>query len=220
MKKIAIIGAGFQGRACAQLFITAGYQVMISNSRGPQSLISLPSAIPGCQVGTQEEAAAFADLILIVIPFSEIKTLSASMLAGKVIMDANNYYPHRDGQIAALDERHITTSEIVARHLTSSQVVKAFSAILSTDLVKDAQPAPGQPRRALPVASDHSEAKAQVTALHEEVGYDVVDVGGLAESWRFERAKPAYCRPFNSAGLRSALADAERNVELPHGSWR
>lgn len=219
MKKLAIIGAGFVGRAIAELFIRAGYDVMISNSRGAASLSSIVSGIPGCKAGDIQEAINFAETILVAIPFTRIQNLPAASLKGKIIIDANNYYPERDGNIAALDNNQTTTSQIVASHLPDSIVVKAFNAILATDLVKDAQQH-GTRKRALPLASDDAAAKQCIMTMYNDVGFDAVDAGTLAESWRFERAKPCYCIPLDKQGLKDALAAAERDKEVENGSWR
>jgi len=216
--RIGIIGAGYIGQGIARLALRAGDEVMIGNSRGPETLFSVATSL-GCLAGTAEQVAAFGDVVLVAVPFRNIGALPAAALAGKVVLDPNNYYPQRDGQIAALDERATTTSQMLAGALPGARVVKAFNAILAEDLGTDGRPAGTPGRRALPIAGDDARAKAQVAALQDRYGFDVVDAGGLAESWRFERAKPAYCRRLDSTALRAALAAAERDVELPHHSW-
>ena len=218
--RIGIIGAGFIGQAVAQRFITAGHEVMLSNSRGPQTLKDVLVQIPGVQVGTIKDAAAFGDVVLAAIPFNHYPTLPAEWFAGKTVLDANNYYPDRDGPIPTLDRFETTTSRLLAEHLFGASVVKVFNAILADDLDRDARPNTAHDRRALPVAADDAAAKALAIRLLDEVGFDAVDAGNLDESWRFERAKPAYCIPLNKEALKTALAKAERRVELPHGSWR
>nr|WP_311972168.1 NAD(P)-binding domain-containing protein [Pseudomonas baltica] len=218
--KIGIIGAGFIGRSVAQLALAAGHEVMLSNSRGPKSLSSVMSNLPGSQVGTVEQAAQFGDLVLLAIPFEHYRSIAARWLEGKTVLDANNYYPERDGHIAALDRFETTTSRLLAEHLCGARVVKVFNAILAQDLLQDGRPRGAADRRALPIAADDAQAAQQVIKLLDELGFDAVDAGNLDDSWRFERAKPAYCRPFDQAGLKQALAAAERQVELPHGSWR
>jgi hypothetical protein len=104
--------------------------------------------------------------------------------------------------------------------LPDAHAVKVFNAILAQDLLKNARPAAAPDRRALPVAADDPAAKAVVIRWLDEMGFDAVDAGSLDESWRFERAKPAYCIALDKAGLMAALAEAERQVELPEGSWR
>ena len=217
--KLGILGAGFVGRALATRAVDAGFDVMISNSRGPRTLGSTIVAI-GCRAGTAEEAASFGEVVAIAIPFRAIETLSPALLANKVVLDAANYYPDRDGPVPILDREAATTSGLVAARLPGAAVVKAFNAILQGDLLAGGGP-PGMPgRRALPIAGDDAAAKAVVVDLHDRCGFDVVDAGPLEEGWRVQRAMPAYCRRFDRAGLVVALASARRGVELPHGSWR
>lgn len=218
--RIGIIGSGFIGRAVAHLALAAGHDVMLSNSRGPQTMSSVLSGIPGCKVGTTDDAAQFGELVLIAIPLEHYRKVPAKLLEGKTVMDANNYYPDRDGHIPELDRFETTTSRLLAEHLTHSRVVKVFNAILARDLELDGRKSGAPDRRALPVAADDQAAKEQIIQLLDEMGFDAVDAGNLDDSWRFERAKPAYCIPFDKAGLKAALAQAERQVELPLGSWR
>ena len=139
--RIGVIGAGFIGQAFARQVIAAGHDVMISNSRGPQTLSSIPPKI-GAQIGTLHEAIGFGEIILIAIPFHQYATLPVEPLRDKIVLDANNYYPDRDGSIPELDERRATTSGLLAQHLTGSRLVKAFNAILASDLEKGGQTLP------------------------------------------------------------------------------
>jgi predicted dinucleotide-binding enzyme len=131
-------------------------------------------------------------------------------LAGKIVIDANNYYPERDGDITKLSSKQTTSSELLAAHLPASKVVKAFNAIISLDLEKDGRPAGHVNRRALPLAGDDAAAKKVVADLHDEFGYDPVDVGRLAEGWRFQPGTPVYCISFNSEWMKKALTAATR----------
>jgi predicted dinucleotide-binding enzyme len=213
--KIGVIGAGFIGRAVAELALAAGHEVMLSNSRGPQTMSSVLSGILGVLVGSADDATRFGDVVLVAIPLEHYRCVPAQWLEGKVVMDANNYYPGRDGHIPQLDSFETTTSRLLAEHLPHAHVVKVFNAIFAPDLTLDARPHGAPDRRALPVAADNAAAKTQVIQLLDDLGFDAVDAGGLDESWRFERAKPAYCIPLDQAGLKAALAAAERTVELP-----
>ncbi|MGA9702130.1 NADPH-dependent F420 reductase [Pseudomonas sp.] len=213
--KIGVIGAGFIGRAVAQLALAAGHEVMLSNSRGPQTMSSVVSGILGVQVGSADDAARFGDAVLVAIPLEHYRSVPAQWLEGKTVMDANNYYPERDGHIPVLDHFETTTSRLLAEHLPQAHVVKVFNAIFAPDLTQDARPQGAVDRRALPVAADDATARAQVITLLDELGFDAVDAGGLDDSWRFERGKPAYCVALDQAGLKAALAAAERTVELP-----
>lgn len=207
--KIGIIGAGFVGRAIGKLAVKAGHQVMLSNSRGPQTLFSLRYGV-GCEIGTVEEAAAFGEIVVIAIPLAAYRAVPVEPLAGKVVIDTDNYYPDRDGMIAELDKHETTTSELLARHLPAARIVKAFNAIPMNDLERDGRPADSSARRALPIAGDDAEGKAIAAALYEDFGFDVVDAGPLSEGWRFERGMPAYCVPMNRTDLLATLAGATR----------
>lgn len=214
--KIALVGAGNIGQALARLGRAAGHEVRISNSRGPETLADLAREL-GAEPRTVHDAVADADVSIVTVPFTRVSDIDPAPFLGRIVVDTNNYYPTRDGRIAELDEYRTTTSEVVQRHFAGARVVKAFNAILATDLV----PPFGLPgaRRALPVAGDDDDAVATVIGLHEDFGLDAVATGSLADSWRFERAKPCYCVPLDPTGLRDALDAAEREVELPHSSW-
>lgn len=218
--KLGIIGAGFIGQAVARLMLDNGHQVMISNSRGPHSLYSFKSALPGIETGTTDEACAFGDMVLVAIPFHNLAQLPAKALDGKTVLDANNYYPQRDGHTESLDNHTTTTSQILAAHLQHSIIVKVFNNIMAKHINEHAR-APGSPeRRALPVACDSEDVRQTVMNLLNELGYDPVDGGSLDESWRFERGKPAYCFPLNHSEMERALSSAERNKELPASAWQ
>jgi predicted dinucleotide-binding enzyme len=217
--RIGIIGAGRIGGALAVHALRCGHAVMISNSRGPDTLRDQAVDL-GCLAGTAQEAAAFGEVVFVAIPFRSRESIPVAPLAGKVVVDANNYYPYRDGDIGELDRHETTTSQMLARHLAGAKVVKAFNAIMQADLQTHGRPRGEPERRALPIAADDPAAMALVAGLVDAFGFDPVDAGTLSESWRFERAKPAYCIPFDVQGLKDALAAAERDKELPHGSWR
>ncbi|RJT53026.1 NADPH-dependent F420 reductase [Rahnella variigena] len=207
--KIGIIGAGFVGRAVAKLAIKAGHQVMLSNSRGPQTLFSLKPMI-GCEIGNAADAASFGDIVLIAVPLTAIGQLPVAEIGGKPVIDAVNYYPERDGQIAELDDQTTTTSEYLAGFLPHSKITKAFNAIQMTDLESDGLPAGAPQRRALPVAGDDAETKKAVMALYDAFGFNAVDVGALSEGWRFQKGMPAYCVRMTENELKASLEGAVR----------
>lgn len=206
--KIGIIGAGFVGRAVAKQAIKAGHQVMLSNSRGPQTLFSLKPMI-GCETGTATEAAIFGEIVVIAVPLTAIAQLPVAELAGKAVIDAVNYYPERDGQVAELDQQ-TTTSEYLAGFLPQSKITKAFNAIQMTDLETDGLPAGDPERRALPLAGDDKATKQIIISLYDAFGFDAVDAGALSEGWRFQRAMPSYCVRMTKAELEGVLAQARR----------
>jgi predicted dinucleotide-binding enzyme len=205
--RIGIIGAGFIARAVATVAMKAGHEVMVSNSRDTTTLFTF-TVSTGCLAGSPTEAAKFGDIVLVAIPMKANEAIPAAPLEGKIVLDANNYYPARDGNLPELDSGDLTTSEFLARHLPTSKVVKCFNAIVSGDIEKDGLPAGTLNRRALPIAGDDAPAKARVTSLLDELGFDTVDVGPLTEGWRFQMDTPAYCVRLDRPLLEAALANA------------
>jgi predicted dinucleotide-binding enzyme len=211
MKTIGLIGAGHIGSQVARLAVASGYDVVISNSRGPETLASLVKELGAkARAGTPAEAAAAGDIVVVTIPLKAIATVPVQPLAGKIVIDTNNYYPQRDGHIAELDNETKTTSELLQEHLPKSKVVKAFNHIYAAELTTHGQPAGSPNRRALVVAGDDAAAKAEVTRLIDQFGFDVVDVGPLKESWRIQRDTPGYGPRRNASELRKDLAAAKR----------
>jgi predicted dinucleotide-binding enzyme len=207
--RIGLIGAGHIGSTLAQLAVDNGHEVVLSNSRGPETLADLVAALGDpARAATPAEAAAAGDVVVVTIPLKNYRDVPAAQLAGKIVIDTNNYYPERDGRISALDDESTTTSELLAAFLPASRVVKAFNNIRAADLASEGQPAGTPDRRALPVAGDDPGAKAVVTELVDEFGFDPVDAGPLAEGRRFQRDTPAYLTRFDTDGLRAALARA------------
>jgi predicted dinucleotide-binding enzyme len=207
--RIGLIGAGSIGSTLAELAIEHGHDVVLSNSRGPETLAGLVSGLGGrASAATAAEAAAAGDLVVVTIALKNYRQVPVAELAGKTVVDTNNYYPPRDGQIPELDSGATTSSELLAAHLPAARIVKAFNSIYFKDLGSRGGPAGTPDRRALPIAGDDAGAKRVVTALIEEFGFDVVDAGGLAEGRRFEPGTPAYGAVLDAAGLRAALARA------------
>jgi 8-hydroxy-5-deazaflavin:NADPH oxidoreductase len=211
MTTVGIIGAGHIGSTLAQGLVDRGYQVVISNSRGPETLTDLVAELgPNATAGTPEEAAAAADFAIVTVPLKALSSIPVEPLAGKTVLDTNNYYWERDGHVAALDDKQTTTAALLQDHLPTSTVVKAFNHIMSSQILTDGTPAGTDGRRALATASDSDEGIAFITALYDEFGFDTVVIGPLADSWRIERDQPGYGVPNNAAGLEKALADAVR----------
>lgn len=215
MTTIGIIGSGNIGTAVARAAIAKGDDVVIANSRGPESLADLVAELgPHAKAGTVADAAAAGDLVLVAIPLAAITALNASDFDGKIVIDANNYYPQRDGQIAELDEESITTSELLQRHLPGAKVVKAFNHIRAAEILTTARPSGAQGRRALIVAGDDQEAKAAVAEFIDAIGFDVLDIGPLSEGWRIQRDTPGYVAQLDRDSLRKALDSAKRYRDM------
>lgn len=211
MTTIGIIGAGHIGSQVARAAITAGYDVVISNSRGPETLGDLIAELgPKATAATATDAAAAADIAVVTVPLKALGAIPVEPLAGKIVIDTNNYYFERDGRIASLDDGSDTVSGLLQAHLPESRVAKGFNHIGSADITTDGTPAGTEGRRALATASDFDDAAAFVTKLYDEIGFDTVNVGPLSESWRVERDQPAYVVPQNREELVANLARAER----------
>ena len=210
-KTIGLIGAGHIGGQLARLAVQHGYNVVVSNSRGPETLKDLVRELgPRARAGTVAQAAEAGDIVVVTIPLKSIADVPAPPLAGKIVIDTNNYYPQRDGHIAELDREQTTTAELLQRHLPSSKVVKAFNHIYAAELTTHGQPAGTPNRRALAIAGNDAEAKKVVAQLIDQFGFDVVDMGGLAESWRIQRDTPGYGPRRTAEELRRDLAAAQR----------
>ncbi len=211
MATIGIIGAGHIGSQLARLAVSHGYDVVISNSRGPDSLRDLIKELgPRAKADTVEAAARAGEMVVVTIPLKAYKTVPVAPLEGKIVIDTNNYYPQRDGHFPELDNESTTTSELLQAHLPKSKVVKAFNHIYAAELTQHGGK-PGTPnRRALAIAGDDTAAKAKVTQLIDSFGFDVVDLGPLKESWRIQRDTPGYGPRRNADELRRDLAEAKR----------
>ena len=222
MTTVGLIGSGRIGGTVARLAVTAGHQVLLSNSRGPDTLKDLAAELgPLARATTGREAAEGGELVVVTIPLRAFPSVPARPLAGKVVIDTCNYYPQRDGQIPELDSGALTSSELIQRHLPESAVVKAFNNIYYRHLASLARPSGAADRSYLPIAGDDAAAKVAVTGFLDLIGYGAIDAGPLAEGWRQQPGTPVYGAPYGSfqdekgspasaGAIRQALAAAER----------
>jgi len=211
VKTIGLIGAGHIGSQLARLAVRNGYDVVVSNSRGPETLQDLVRELgPRARAGTPMQAAEAGDVVVVTIPLKNIGDVPAAPLAGKIVIDTNNYYPQRDGHIPELDREQATTAELLQRHLPQAKVVKAFNHIYASALTIEGQPSGTPNRRALAIAGNDAEANRAVTQLIDRFGFDVVDIGPLADSWRIQRDTPGYGPRRTADELRRDLAAAQR----------
>jgi predicted dinucleotide-binding enzyme len=213
MTTIGIIGAGHIGSQIARKAVESGYDVVISNSRGPETLADLVTELgPKARAATAAEAAEAGDVAVVTVPFKAYTEVPVEPLAGKIVIDTNNYYFERDGRYPELDEGRETVSGLLQKHLSESKVAKGFNAIYAQQITDDSRPAGHPERRALVTASDYEDAAAFVTKLYDEFGFDTVNVGPLSESWRVDRDRPAYGAVANVADLTAKLAEAPRTI--------
>jgi len=206
--EIGIIGSGNIGSTLAGYLTKLGHQVLIANSRGPESLGEIAGKT-GATAVTPEEAAGATDLIIIAIPNKAIVNLPKEILSASkaIIVDAGNYYPSRDGQIDDI-EGGLTDSEWVAK-VIGHPVIKAFNNIVAPSLASKATAAGSANRIALSVAGDDQQQIQTVINLIDYIGFDAIDGGALSESWRQQPGEPAYCQDLDIDTLRSALQKAD-----------
>ena len=211
MTTIGIIGAGHIGSQVARAAVANGYDVVIANSRGPETLTELVAELgPKARAATARQAAEAADVAVVTVPFKAYASIPVEPLAGKIVIDTNNYYFERDGHVPALDDGLETVSGMLQQHLPTSRVAKGFNPIRSAEITTDGKPAGAADRRALATSSDFEDAAQFVTDLYDQFGFDTVNVGPLSESWRVERDQPAYVVPQTRDELVANLARAQR----------
>jgi 8-hydroxy-5-deazaflavin:NADPH oxidoreductase len=222
MTTVGIIGSGMIGGTVARLSVAAGHRVVLSNSRGPETLQELVAELgPLATAATAGQAAEAGDLVVVSVPVKAFAEIPAKPLAGKPVLDTGNYYPQRDGQLEELDTGALTSSGLLQRYLPDAHVVKVFNNIYFKHLQSLARPSGADDRTALPIAGDDQAAKAAVIAYLDSIGYDAVDAGPLTQSWRQEPGTPAYGTPYgpfsdevgtpaSAAAIHAALVGAHR----------
>jgi 8-hydroxy-5-deazaflavin:NADPH oxidoreductase len=211
MTTIGFIGSGHIGSQLARLAVANGYDVVLSNSRGPATLAPLIAELgPKASAATPHDAAKAGDIVVVSIPLKAYREVPVQPLVNKVVIDTNNYYPQRDGHIRELDDETTTNSELLQAHLPTSKVVKAFNHIQAAHLTQHPLPAGSKNRRALIVAGDDEEAKARVARFIDQIGFDPVDLGPLREGWRIQRDTPGYGPRRTAEELRRDTAAARR----------
>jgi hypothetical protein len=212
MTTIGFIGSGHIGSSVARAAIAQGHDVVMSNSRGPETLADLIAELgPQARAASSTDAASGADFVVVTVPLKAALDIPVAPLAGKIVLDTNNYYFERDGHIAELDDHEITVTGLLQRHLPDSKVAKAFNHIQSAQILSDATPSGTPGRRALATASDSPEAIDLVTRFYDEIGFDTVVIGPLSESWRIDRDEPGYGGRFDRVQLSAKIAEAIRN---------
>ncbi|KGT90055.1 NADP oxidoreductase [Erwinia typographi] len=193
MTTIGIIGAGEVGSQIARAAIASGYEVVISNSRGPETLADLIAELgPNAHAATSSDAATRGDFVIIAVPLRLVNDMPVQALAGKIVLDTNNYMPWRDGNFPVIDSGEKTVHELRQEQLPASKIAKAFTHIQAPRLFALASPSGTPERHALSVSSNFPEAVKLVTRLYDQFGYDTVDNSPLSESWRTEPGQPAW----------------------------
>jgi 8-hydroxy-5-deazaflavin:NADPH oxidoreductase len=203
--RIGLIGAGHIGGTLARLFVGADHVVAVSNSRGPDSLAGFVSELgERARAVAPAEAAAFGEVVVVSLPFGRYQEVPAEALAGKIVIDTNNYYPDRDGHFPDLDNDLTTSSEMLQVHLAGTRVVKAFNTLYARWLAAEGRPAGASGRTAIPIAGDDPDAKGVVSELIDEIGFDAVDLGGLAAGRRFQPGTALYAVQLTRSQIEAA----------------
>jgi len=211
MTTIGILGSGHVGSNLARAAIAHGYDVVLSNSQGPETITGLVAELgPRARAAAPAEAAAAGDFAIAAIPLPAIGHVPVEPLAGKVVIATINYFPQRDGHVPAIDAGTTTAPGLLQAHLPASRVVRAFSMINAAEMSGDGHPAGDPKRRALALAGDDPDARRLVARLYDEFGFDAVDLGGLDESWRVDPGQPAFVVRQDAAELRANVAAASR----------
>ena len=227
MATLGLIGSGNIGSTLARLAVDAGLDVVLSNSRGPRTLSGLVDELgPRARAATPAQAAADGDWVVVTIPVGAVGAVPREPLVGRTVIDTGNYFAPRDGTIPELEARELTDSELLQRHLAGAHVVKAFNNINHQHLRALPRPVDAPDRTSLPIAGDDPVAKKYAAELLSLLGFDAVDMGPLAESWRSQVGTPVFCAPYSvtkddryrnqpaapasAAEIRTALAAAHR----------
>jgi predicted dinucleotide-binding enzyme len=213
---IGIIGAGEVGSQLARAAIATGYAVVIANSRGPETLADLIAELgPSARAAHAAGAAAAGDFAIIAVPLKLENDMPVDALAGKIVLDTNNYMAWRDGHFPVIDSGRKTVHELRQEQLPTSKIAKAFTHVQAPSLFEQARPAGAADRLALAVSSDFPEAVELVTRLYDQFGFDTVDNSPLSESWRSAPNTPMWRHIHhgqNREQLVRNLADARRVV--------
>jgi 8-hydroxy-5-deazaflavin:NADPH oxidoreductase len=211
MTTIGFIGSGHVGQSIAKAAIANGYDVVLSNNQGPESLADVVKGLgPRASAATSDEAAAQCDFAVVAIPITTIDQVPVEPLEGKVVLCTINYFPDRMGHIPEIDNGSTSAPGLLQAHLPKSRVVRAFSMLDAADMSEDGHPEGDPKRRAIALSGDDIEAKELVANLYNQFGFDALDIGGLDESWRVDAGQKAFVTHQNLAQLRENVANAKR----------
>ncbi|HEV7718116.1 MAG TPA: NAD(P)-binding domain-containing protein [Arsenicitalea sp.] len=189
---IGVLGAGRVGTALARQALKAGYDVQIATARPPAEIALLVELlVPGARTVTAEAVARESDIVVLALPLGKYRTLQAEALAGRVVIDAMNYWAPTDGTIAEFEDG-AASSEVVQRHLPEARLVRTLNHIGYHELEEQGLPQGHPERQALALAGDDAEARRLVAGFIDRLGFDPVDAGALANAIKFDGGTPIF----------------------------
>jgi 8-hydroxy-5-deazaflavin:NADPH oxidoreductase len=206
---IGIFGAGKVGTALARLLVASGYDVLMTGSPRQTALDLLVSVVaPGARVVAPADLGARASVIIVAVPFGKAGTVPWEDFGGRIVVDAMNYWPPVDGHITAIDEDERTTSEINAARNPLARVVKSLNHLGYHEMEDDSMDAGSPLRRALAVVGEDADARAVIARIIDDLGFDAVDGGALANGRALEPGHPAFGRELSASELTALLSPA------------
>jgi predicted dinucleotide-binding enzyme len=192
--KIGVLGVGMIGQPIIRKLTSAGYDVKIANSKGPETLSDFAKEV-GANAVLAQEAVEDVDVVFLAIATKDVPKLSKTLFQrarrGTIVVDVTNYYPYRDGSIKELDDGMVE-SEWVSRHI-SYPVVKALNSIIFLSFIRNSRPLGTKGRIALPISGDDGYSKQVVAKVVDSIGFDPVDIGDISSSWRQQPGAAIYC---------------------------
>ena len=204
-KVIGILGAGRVGTAIARRALAAGYEVRIASSRAPAEIaLVLQFVAPGAIAATTAELVAASDIIVLALPLSKYRSLDPAALAGKIVVDAMNYWAPTDGTLPEF-EGAPSSAEVIADFLPDARLLRSFNHMGYHEIDGEARPAGDPDRRAMALAGDDAGARAVLAGVIDRLGFDPVDAGPLRAARGFAIGTPIFGAPLGERELQAAL---------------